>query len=159
GAVEEVVARGQSYIQPGIEDVVFMTLRMRERLLANIHVSWLDPAKVRRLTVVGTEKMAVFDDVDPFHRLTLYDKGFRFATTEESFGKFQAVLQDGNVLIPKVPAQEPLKEQVCHFLRCLRGEERCDSDARFAAAVVEILEQGQRSLAGVTASEDALMRE
>jgi predicted dehydrogenase len=119
---------------------------MRERLLANIHVSWLDPAKVRRLTVVGTDKMAVFDDVDPFHRLMLYDKGFRFATNEESFGEFRAVLQDGNVLIPKVPVREPLKEQVNHFLRCIRGEESCCSDARFAAAVVEVLERAQQSL-------------
>src|SRR5262249_43318404 len=110
------------------------------------HVSWLDPAKVRRLTVVGTEKMVVFDDVDPFHRLMLYDKGFRFATTEESFGEFRAVLQDGNVLIPKVPVREPLKEQVSHFLGCIQGEERCQSDARFAAAVVAALERAQESL-------------
>jgi predicted dehydrogenase len=144
--MQEVVARGESYIQPNIEDVVFLTLRMQERLLANIHVSWLDPAKVRRLTVVGTEKMVVFDDVDPFHRLMLYDKGFRYATTEESFGEFQAVLQDGNVLIPKVPVREPLREQVSHFLRCIRGEEACRSDARFAAAVVQVLEEAQRSL-------------
>ncbi len=144
--IEDVVARGQSYIQPNIDDVVFLTMRLQERLLANIHVSWLDPAKVRRLTVVGTEKMVVFDDVDPFHRLMLYDKGFRYATTEESFGEFQAVLQDGNVLIPKVPAREPLKEQVSHFTRCIRGEERCQSDAGFAAAVVRVLEQAQQSL-------------
>jgi predicted dehydrogenase len=144
--VEEVVARGECYIQPDIQDVVFLTLRMQERLLANIHVSWLDPAKVRRLTVVGTEKMVVFDDVDPFHRLMLYDKGFRYATTEESFGEFQAILQDGNVLIPKVPVREPLKEQVTHFLRCVRGEARCESDARFAATVVRTLEEAQHSL-------------
>lgn len=144
--IQEVVARGESYIQPGIEDVVFLTLRLQERLLANIHVSWLDPAKVRRLTVVGTEKMVVFDDVDPLHRLMLYDKGFRYATTEESFGEFQAILQDGNVLIPKVAVREPLREQVSHFLRCIRGEEPCRSDARFAAAVVEVLEDAQRSL-------------
>jgi predicted dehydrogenase len=144
--VEDVVARGDCFIQPQIEDVVFLTLRLQERLLANIHVSWLDPAKVRRLTVVGTDKMVVFDDVDPFHRLMLYDKGFRYATTEESFGEFQAVLQDGNVLIPKVPVREPLKEQVTHFLCCIRGEEPCRSDARFAANVVHVLEQAQRSL-------------
>jgi predicted dehydrogenase len=144
--LSEVVARGESYIQPSIEDVVFLTLRLQERLLANIHVSWLDPAKVRRLTVVGTEKMVVFDDVDPLHRLMLYDKGFRFATTEESFGEFRAILQDGNILIPKVPVREPLKEQVSHFLRCVRGEERCQSDARFAAAVVAVLERAQQSL-------------
>jgi predicted dehydrogenase len=143
---EEVVARGESYIQPGIEDIVFVTLRMREQLLANIHVSWLDPAKVRRLTVVGTDKMVVFDDVDPFHRLMLYDKGFRYATNEESFGEFRAVLQDGNVLLPKVPVREPLKEQTSHFLRCIRGGEVCRSDARFAAAVVDVLERAQHSL-------------
>jgi predicted dehydrogenase len=149
----EVLARGESYIQPTIEDVVFLTLRLRERLLANIHVSWLDPAKVRRLTVVGTDKMVVFDDVDPFHRLMLYDKGFRFATTEESFGEFSAILQDGNVLIPKVPVREPLKEQVNHFLRCLRGEEQCVSDGRFAAAVVAVLEQAQQALDSAAAAD------
>jgi predicted dehydrogenase len=148
----EVVARGESYIQPSIEDVVFLTLRIRERLLANIHVSWLDPAKVRRLTVVGTDKMVVFDDVDPFHRMMLYDKGFRFATTEESFGEFRAILQDGNVLIPKVPVCDPLKEQVSHFLRCIRGEEPCRSDARFAAAVVAVLERAQHSLDAATSA-------
>jgi predicted dehydrogenase len=143
---DEVLARGECYIQPGIEDVVFLTARVRERLMANIHVSWLDPAKVRRVTVVGTDKMVVFDDVDPFHRLMLYDKGFRFAATEESFGEFRAILQDGNVLIPKVAVREPLKEQVCHFLRCISGEERCQSDARFAAAVISVLERAQHSL-------------
>ncbi len=151
----EVVARGESYIQPDIEDVVFLTMSLRERLLANIHVSWLDPAKVRRLTIVGTDKMVVFDDVDPLHRLMLYDKGFRLATTEESFGEFSAILQDGNVLIPKVPVREPLKEQVGHFLRCLRGEETCRSDARFAASVVSVLEQGQQSLDGTSADYSA----
>jgi predicted dehydrogenase len=150
----EVMARGESYIQPSIEDVVFLTMRLQERLLANFHVSWLDPAKVRRLTVVGTEKMVVFDDVDPFHRLMLYDKGFRFATTEESFGEFHAILQDGNVLIPKVQVREPLKEQVSHFLRCVRGEERCLSDGRFAAAVVGVLERAQHSLDRASAQEE-----
>ena len=149
--VEEVVARGECYVQPDVEDVVFMTVRMQDRIAANIHVAWLDPAKVRRLTIVGTEKMAVFDDVDPFNRVSLYDKKIRYAPSEASFGEFQAILHDGDILIPKVPAREPLKDQVAHFLQCVRGEAECFSDAKFASAVIGVLEQAQKSLDDVRA--------
>ena len=115
---ERVIARGYSYVQPGIEDVVFMTLDFPEGVGANVHISWLDPLKIRRMTVVGSEKMVVYDDVSADatdHHLRQGrhadadrpDRGRRSASYE-TFGEFQLLLRAGDVLIPKVDFVEPL---------------------------------------------------
>ncbi|HEU4572435.1 MAG TPA: Gfo/Idh/MocA family oxidoreductase, partial [Candidatus Limnocylindrales bacterium] len=116
---ERVIARGYSYVQPGIEDVVFMTLDFPNGVGANVHISWLDPLKVRRMTVVGTEKMVVYDDVSSDARITLYDKGVsrkpagnggprQSLGSYETFGEFQLLLRAGDVLIPTFAFPEPL---------------------------------------------------
>ena len=147
-----VLARGYSYIQPGIEDVVFMTLDYPGGVGANVHISWLDPLKVRQMTVVGSEKMVVYDDVSADARLRLYDKGVtRSAKTSlgryETFGDFQLLLRAGDVLIPKVDFEEPLKVECQHFVDCIRDGTRPLTDGESGLRVVSILEAAQRSLA------------
>src|SRR6185436_14864443 len=115
---ERVMARGYAYVQDGIEDVVFMTLDFPGGVGANVHISWLDPFKTRQMTVVGSKKMIVYDDVSADARITIYDKGVTRQQSVrdtarpdsfETFGEFQLLLRAGDVLIPKVDFVEPLR--------------------------------------------------
>lgn len=108
---EEVEATGQAFLQPGIEDVVFLTLRFGSGRVAHIHVSWLDPHKERRMTVVGSKKMAVFDDMQGQEKIRIYDKGVsRQQTTAAPYSSYGELLslRDGDIMIPRLPAREPL---------------------------------------------------
>jgi predicted dehydrogenase len=147
----EVAAHGESYIRGDTEDVVFLSLRFEDSILANIHVSWLDPYKVRKVTLIGDRRMVVFDDVSPDEKLRLFDKSASYdAPAAEArgadFGEYKAIVRDGDILIPKVPATEPLKEQVRHFLDCCRDGVQPLTDAVFARRVVAVLEAGSQSL-------------
>jgi predicted dehydrogenase len=155
-----VVARGYSYIQPGIEDVVFMTLDYPGDVGANVHISWLDPHKVRRMTVVGSEKMVVYDDASADARVVIYDKGVTRKASGPSaldgdgrslgeyrdFGEFQLLLRAGDVLIPKLDFVEPLKLECQHFVECIRTGQQPLSDGYDGLRVVEALEAAQQSL-------------
>jgi predicted dehydrogenase len=150
---ERVQARGYSYVQPGIEDVVFMTLDYPGGVGANAHISWLDPHKIRLMTVVGSEKMVVYDDTSTDARIRLYDKGVtrrRIDAAEpgpfETFAEFQVLLRAGDVLIPKVEFSEPLQAEVDDFVASVRDGRAPLSDARTGVDVVRVLESAQRSL-------------
>lgn len=153
---EAVVARGYSYIQPGIEDVVFMTLDYPGGVGANVHISWLDPHKIRRMTVVGSEKMVVYDDVSTDARLIVYDKGVTKKVLEsapslslgkyENFGEFQLLLRAGDVLIPKIDFIEPLRLECQHFIESITSGHQPLSDGYDGLRVVETLEAAQLSL-------------
>ena len=175
-APERVTARGYSYILPDIEDVVFMTLDFPGGVGANVHISWLDPNKVRRMTVVGSEKMVVYDDVNPDAKIAVYDKGVtkkpnrsaRLTTGAsttlstgvstalntsgpslgryESFGEFQLLLRAGDVLIPKLNFVEPLKVECQHFVECIRSGQRPMTDGYDGLRVVEALEAAQQAM-------------
>ena len=167
-APERVLARGYSYIQPGIEDVVFMTLDFPGGVGASVHISWLDPNKVRRMTVVGSEKMVVYDDVSADAKIAVYDKGVtkkpnrsaRLTTGAsttlntsgpslgryESFGEFQLLLRAGDVLIPKLNFVEPLKVECQHFVECIRSGQRPMTDGYDGLRVVEALEAAQQAM-------------
>jgi predicted dehydrogenase len=154
-APHSVIARGFSYLQPDIEDVVFMTLEYPQGVGANVHISWLDPHKVRLMTVVGSKKMIVYDDVSADSRLTLYDKGVTRAAAVrddaslgryESFGEFQLLLRAGDVLIPKVDFVEPLHTECQHFIDCIVDGGRPISDGWDGLRVVQALEAAQRSM-------------
>jgi predicted dehydrogenase len=139
-----VAAQGFSYLQPGIEDVVFVAMRFRSGVVAHAHLSWLDPHKERRLTVVGSKQMAVFDDMAAREKLRLYDKGV--ARPEYgSYGESLAV-REGDILIPKVSNAEPLGLELAHFVRVAQGEEPTRADARDGVRVVRVLEAASRSL-------------
>lgn len=153
---ERVMARGFSYVQPGIEDVVFMTLDYPGGIGANVHISWLDPHKTRLMTVVGSRKMVVYDDVSADARITLYDKGVTRQPAEppakaglgryETYAEFQLLLRAGDVLIPKVAFSEPLAAECQHFVDCVRDGTTPLTDGRSGLQVVRALEAAQRSL-------------
>jgi predicted dehydrogenase len=147
----EVAAHGASYVGENNEDVVFLSLRFEGSILANVHVSWLDPYKVRKVTLIGDRRMVVFDDVSPDEKLRLFDKSASYeAPAAEArgadYGEYKAIVRDGDILIPKVPATEPLKEQMRHFLDCCRDGVQPLTDALFARRVVAVLEAGSQSL-------------
>jgi predicted dehydrogenase len=139
-----VSASGQSYLQPGIEDVVFATLHFAGGTMAHIHLSWLDPRKERRLTVVGSRLMAEFDDVAT-EKLRIYDKGYE---RPPSFGGFDEylTLRDGDVHIPRLTMEEPLRVEARHFVDCIVVGARPRVDAESALRVTRVLEAAQRSL-------------
>jgi predicted dehydrogenase len=154
GGPSRVTARGFCYVQPGIEDVVFVTADFPGGVGANIHISWLDPQKVRLMTVVGSRKMIVYDDTSPDSRVTIYDKGVDRVGGEgaqglgsfETFAQFQLLHRAGDVLIPKVDFTEPLQVQGQHFVDCIRDGAVPLTDGRSGLAVVQALEAAQQSM-------------
>jgi len=142
-----VSATGQSYLRSGIADVGFGTLFFpRQRIIGHLQVSWLDPHKVRGLTVIGSRKMAVFDDVDTQTPLRLYDRGVMRDKVFDDFGQFHLMLRDGDIHIPRVAVEEPLRAECAHFLECVRKRRRPITDGQFGLDVVRVLEALDRSL-------------
>jgi predicted dehydrogenase len=138
----EAWARGESFLTEGVEDVVFCYLRFPSGKVAHMHLSWLDPHKMRRITVVGRDKMAVFDDMDLDRKLTIYDKGP--VERAQTYGEW--VTRTGDIYSPKIPNDEPLRLECEHFLSLVRGEGEPLAAARDGVAVVRALEQLQASL-------------
>lgn len=145
GMPSQVSAQGQAYLQPGIEDTVFMTLRYADGRLAHSHVSWLDPHKVRRLTVVGSRQMAVFDDAEPAEKLRIYDKGVTRTPEYNSYGD-ALTLRFGDIYVPRVEMREPLRLECRHFLDCIEQGRRPLTDGRNGLQVLQILAALQQSL-------------
>jgi len=139
---EECLAQGASYVRDGVEDVVFCYLRFPSGILAHLHLSWLDPHKERRLTVVGARRMATFDDMLVEGKLAIYDKGFDEDT--RSWGEY--IARSGDMFAPRVPNAEPLRLECEHFLDCIRAGSTPRSDGPSGLRVVRVLEQLQRSL-------------
>jgi predicted dehydrogenase len=138
----EVWARGESFIHEGVEDVVFSYLRFPSGVVAHMHLSWLDPHKMRKMTVVGRNKMAVFDDMELERKVTVYDKGTE--QRAESYGEWRT--RTGDIYIPKVSNDEPLRLECRHFLSLVAGDGDPLEAARAGAVVVRVLEQLQLSL-------------
>lgn len=135
-------ARGESYVHPGVEDVVFGYLRFPSGVAAHMHWSWLDPHKERRITVVGSERMATFDDMRAEGKLTVYDKGFD--QNYESHSEYMA--RSGDIWQPRISNEEPLRVECRHFVECVRGGEPPRTDGRSGLRVVRVLEMLQESL-------------
>jgi len=140
-----ITATGSAYLQPGIEDVAFMTLHFGDGTMAHIHVSWLDPHKDRKLVVVGSKRMAVFDDTQASEKIRLYDKGVNTKQDYETYGEYLSV-RTGDIVIPQVKSSEPLTEECRHFLHCIEKRERPRSDGGEGLRVLKILEAAQKSL-------------
>ncbi|MHB1536940.1 MAG: Gfo/Idh/MocA family protein [Solirubrobacteraceae bacterium] len=138
----ELSARGECYMREGIEDVVFAFIRFPSGLAAHLHLSWLDPHKERRFTIVGSKRMATFDDMELERKLTIYDKGFD--EKADSYGEYTA--RAGEIRCPRVPNAEPLRLECEHFLHCVRTGQRPRSDGPSGLRVVSVLEGLQRSL-------------
>ncbi len=141
-----VSAHGKSYIQQGIEDVVFMMLEFATGVIAHVHMSWLDPHKERRLTVVGSEKMVVFDDMQIREKLKIYDKGVDRPPEYASYGESLAI-REGDIAIPRIPNVEPLNAELRHFVAVAAGEVKSKAPASNGVAIVRILEAASQSLA------------
>jgi predicted dehydrogenase len=140
-----VTATGRSYLQPGIEDVVFLTMEFATGVLAHVQLSWLDPHKERKLTVVGSKQMAVFDDMQPREKLRLYDKGVDRPPEYRSYGE-SLQIREGDIFIPRVANTEPLAAELGHFLAVARREVPARSDAADGVRVVRVLAAAGESL-------------
>ena len=153
-----VCARGYTYLQAGVEDVVYLDLEFADGVAVHIHVSWLDPGKVRRTTVVGSRKMVVYDDASTEAKIQVFDKGIDREPVAggnpvygslgefDSFGKFQLTQRAGDLLIPKIDFTEPLKRVCSHFVDCVRDGTRPLTDGESGLRVVRILEAATLSL-------------
>ena len=138
----QVMARGESYVRQGVEDVVFCFLRFPSGLSAHLHLSWLDPHKERRFTVVGSRRMATFDDMALEGKVTIYDKGF----DEDARGYGEYITRSGDIFSPRIPNVEPLRLECEHFVESILSGQRPRSDGESGLRVVRVLEQLQRSL-------------
>jgi predicted dehydrogenase len=135
-------AHGASFVREGVQDVVFCYLRFPSGIVAHLHLSWLDPHKERRLTVVGSRRMATFDDMLIEGKLTIYDKGFDEDT--RSWGEY--IARSGDTFSPRIANREPLRIECEHFIECIRTGATPRSDGHSGLRVVRVLEALQRSL-------------
>lgn len=140
---ERVSATGQCFVQleKQLEDVAFVTLEYPTGQVAHIHVSWLDPNKIREATFVGSKKMVVYDDVAISDKIRIYDKGVDVMPHYDGFDEFQLAYRHGDILIPKIDAAEPLKVETSHFVDVIMGREQSLSDGALGLQVVEVLEK------------------
>ncbi|MGH8196980.1 MAG: Gfo/Idh/MocA family protein [Steroidobacteraceae bacterium] len=144
-APTDVTARGQCYLQKGVEDVVFLTMNFDGKAMAHVHVSWLDPHKIRKLTLVGDRKMAVFDDLEATEKLRVYDKGAQVNQDYNTFAEYVG-LRFGDITMPYIKVGEPLQIECRHFIDCVRTRKQPVSDGQDGLRVVQVLDAAQRSL-------------
>jgi predicted dehydrogenase len=140
----EIATTGQAFLNPGIEDVVFSTIKFANGTIGHIHVSWLDPHKHRKMTIVGDQKMAVFDDMEPSEKLKIYDKGVT-RKKAVSYAQFYAVRQ-GDISIPSIKMTEPLLSEEQHFIDCIQQEKTPITDGHEAMRVLRCLVGASMSL-------------
>ncbi len=141
-----VSAHGLSCAFNGIHDVAYVNMVFPDNIMAHIHISWLDPCKVRRVTVVGSKKMAVLNDIEALEKIKIYDKGVEAPEYSNNFGEFQFSYRYGDILIPNIRLGEPLKVECQHFLDCIIKHEQPCSSGKVGLNVVKILESAQKSL-------------
>ncbi len=141
-----VNTHGSSCVQEGIEDIAYTSLTFPNNVLAHIRSSWLDPSKQRRITVVGSKKMAIYDDVEPLEKVKIYDKGVKAIRHTDTFGEFSFAYHYGDVVIPYIRFEEPLRVQTQHFLDCIRDGRQPQTDGHNGLRVVQVVEAAQQSL-------------
>jgi predicted dehydrogenase len=140
-----VTATGQAYVRKGIYDVVFLTMHFPGNVMAHLHVSWLDPHKIRQITVVGDKKMAVLDDTQATEKLRIYDKGVDYIPSYRDYGE-SLTIRVGDIYIPKIDLVEPLKAECLHFLDCITKGTKPMTDGESGLKVVQVLEAAEQSL-------------
>jgi len=141
---QHVATSGSSYLRKDIADVVFVDLGFKDDVIAHIHASWLDPHKIRQLTVVGSKKMAVFDDMSG-EKLKIYDKGVDQRTEQGSYETF-LTLRSGDIFVPKIDESEPLRIECQEFVNCVKEGRRPLADVDNGIEVLKVLEAAQKSL-------------
>jgi predicted dehydrogenase len=145
-APESVSATGGKFIQHKLEDVASISLHYPNNVLAHILVSWLDPKKLREIVVVGDKKMLTWDDLAPIGPIMIYDKGLDCPPDYADYGQFQLLMREGDITIPRVKLEEPLKKQNQFFLQCIREARLPMNDGAFAVNVVRVLQAVTESL-------------
>ena len=140
-----VAASGHAYLQPGIEDVAFVSLRFARGTIAHMHVSWLDPHKVRQLTVVGSKKMAVVDDQESSEKVRIYDKGVNWTGQYQTYGE-ALTLRTGDIFIPQIEMTEPLRVECQTYLDAIADGRPPRSDGRDGLRVVKVLAAADESM-------------
>ncbi len=143
---ESVATQASGYIRKDVEDVAFLTLRYPGNVLAHVHVSWLNPNKIRRTIVVGSKKMLVYDDVSPLEKIRIYDKGVTVMPHYDTFGEFHLSYRFGDIFIPRLDDAEPLKVECQHFVDCIRDGVAGRSAGEAGLDVVRVLEAADASV-------------
>jgi predicted dehydrogenase len=143
---DSVNCQGKSHVTPGIEDVTNMSLSFPGGGFATIQSSWIDPRKVREITMVGTRKMIVYDDTEPLEKVKIYDKRVEAPPHYDTFGEFHYSYHYGDILSPFVRQEEPLRTECQHFIDCIENGARPDSSGQDGLAVVSVLEAATESL-------------
>jgi predicted dehydrogenase len=139
-------AIGTSHINSAMEDVAVLTMKFSNSLIAFVQTSWLDPDKIRKMTVVGSKKMLVFDDVQPTEKIRIYDKGVEMPKHYDTYAEFHYSYKYGDIIIPKIDGSEPLYVELDHFLDCITNDETPLTDGYDGLYVVQILEAAEESL-------------
>lgn len=142
---DQVQTTGKSYIRSHIQDVVFVNLNFNSNVIAHIHASWLDPHKMRKFTIVGSKKMAVFDDMESSEKIRIYDKGFDWQQNVGTYETF-LTLREGDIHIPKIDMVEPLKIECQHFIDCISRNQQPLTDGNNGLEVLKVLDAAQKSL-------------
>ncbi|OGS22580.1 MAG: hypothetical protein A2252_03105 [Elusimicrobia bacterium RIFOXYA2_FULL_39_19] len=140
---DHVSCHAQSFIRKDIHEVAYITLFFKSKVLAHIHTSWLAPSKLRRTVVIGSDRMVIYDDIDPAEKIKIFDKGV--VRNPETFGEFQLSYRSGDIISPHLQAIEPLKAECCDFLDCIQKRKAPKSDAAFGLRVVKILAAAEAS--------------
>jgi len=140
-----VTSQGQAYLRQGVEDVVFTQLKFADGRMVNIHVSWLDPHKMRKITLVGTDRMVTFDDMEATEKIRVYDKAANVKAGSVDYAD-AITLRQGDIKIPFVKGDEPLRIECQHFIDCVANGRTPRSDGRDGLRVVRVLDAATRSL-------------
>jgi len=140
----KVSARGRSFLGEALEDVAFLTLEFPSGILAQVQLSWLAPSKLRRTSIVGRQRMVVYDDLEPVEKVKVYDRGID--REPASFGEFQLTYRSGDILSPRLDTTEPLYIECAHFLECIQTGREPDTSPRSGVEVVRVLQAAERSL-------------
>jgi predicted dehydrogenase len=143
---ESVSCQGQSHYRRDVEDVALITLHLPHNVIAFIHVSWLDPNKIRRTTIVGSRRMLVYDDTALQEKIRIYDRGVTVGPYYDNYGEFQYAYRYGDIHIPRIEEVEPIKLECEHFVDCIREGKPPATDGLNGLRVVAVLEAAQRSL-------------
>jgi predicted dehydrogenase len=140
----QVSARGRSFLGEALEDVAFLTLEFPSGILAQVQISWLAPSKLRRTSVVGRERMVVYDDLEPVEKVKVYDRGVD--RQPATFGEYQLTYRSGDILSPRLDTTEPLYLECAHFLECIQTGREPDTSPRSGVQVVRVIQAAERSL-------------
>ena len=139
-----VRAEARNFVRPSIEEVGLVSLEFPGKVWVTIHVSWLAPVKLRRVAIVGSRRMLVYDDTESDEKVKIFNRGIM--RNPQTFGEFQLTYRSGDVVSPRIDAAEPLALECADFLRCIRTGARPRSDGAFGLQVVRVLEAAQKSL-------------